>query len=48
MWSSGLWEGMVIFFFVCIALAMSAGAALMWVAPKIWAWVKPIVHAWTS
>jgi hypothetical protein len=30
--------------FVCFV----AGAGLVWLSPKVWEWIKPILHAWTS
>ena len=33
--------------FVAI-LAAAAGGLAVWLAPKVWAWLKPILHAVTA
>jgi len=48
MWYEGILKGMVMFFIICIVLAFALGAGLMWAAPKVWEWVKPIIHAATA
>lgn len=48
MWSNGIWEGLVTFFIVCLVLALGVGMALVWLAPKVWDWIKPIIHAATA
>lgn len=48
MWSNGIWEGMVAFFFVAIGIAIGFGMLLMWGIPKLWELVKPLIHAATA
>ncbi len=28
--------------------AFSLGVAACWLLPKVWAWLKPLIHAWTA
>lgn len=44
----GLGEAIVGFFFVCVAFAFCAGAFFFWLAPIVWSWVKPWIHALTA
>lgn len=30
------------------AVGFSVGAVVTWAAPKVWAWVKPCIHAGTA
>ncbi len=48
MFSDEIFKGMIIFFIICILLAIVFGAGLMWTFPKIWEWVKPLLHAATA
>jgi hypothetical protein len=41
-------EGLVGFFFICLAAAAAVGGAVVWLAPKVWGWVKPWIHALTA
>lgn len=45
---NGIWEGIVAFFFVCFLLGFCAAAFFFWLAPIVWSWVKPVIHAWTA
>lgn len=47
MWSNGIWEGMVTFFFIAIGIAVGFGVFLMWGMPKLWELVKPWIHSVT-
>jgi len=44
----GIWEGMVTFFFVALAIAFLLGIAACWIFPKLWAWLSPIIHTATA
>lgn len=44
----GIWEAMVMFIIVCMVAAFVLGAALMWIAPIAWEWIRPWLHAATA
>ena len=48
MWSEGIWEGLVLFFFIAIGLAVGFGMFLMWGLPKLWELIKPWIHSVTA
>ena len=50
MWTSGgsIGEGLGCFLVVVIAAAAAFGALLMWLAPMVWGWLKPIIHQVTA
>lgn len=48
MYGNDIWEGMVTFFFLCLAAAALVGGLVVWLAPKLWALVKPWLHALTA
>ncbi len=41
-------DDMITATYMIIALAFSAGAVAMWGIPKLWMWVKPMIHALTA
>lgn len=41
--------GELLTFLACVAgFFMALGAGLMWLVPKVWAWLKPILHSVTA
>lgn len=48
MFSDEIFKGMIIFFIICVLLAIVFGAGLMVALPKVWEWVKPLLHAATA
>lgn len=48
MWSSEL-DRMVASFIIGLAvIAAAIGGAAVWGLPKLWAWIKPLIHGFTS
>ncbi len=41
-------DDMITATYMIMALAFSAGALAMWGIPKLWMWVKPMIHALTA
>lgn len=35
-------------FVIVAALFATAGGLVVWLAPKVWAWLKPLLHALTE
>lgn len=31
-----------------VGAAFALGALAMWLLPKLWHWLMPIIHAWTA
>lgn len=48
MWSEGIWEGLVLFFFIAIGLAVGFGMLLLWSLPRLWELIKPWIHSVTA
>lgn len=44
----GIGDAMMGAFLVVAVVCFAGGAALVWLAPKVWAWLKPIIHAFTA
>lgn len=44
----GIWEAMVMFIIVCVVAAFALGAATMGLAPIVWEWIRPWLHAATA
>lgn len=43
-----IFDGMILFFWAAIAAAFGLGMLVMWGVPKLWDWIKPIIHAATG
>jgi hypothetical protein len=41
-------QQLVVFFIFVIVVAMSVGGAAVWLLPKLWHWLKPIIHNFTA
>jgi len=48
MFGSDIWEAMVAFVIVVGVVCFALGIAVMVLAPKVWAWAAPIIHAATA
>jgi hypothetical protein len=44
----GIWEGIVVFFIICIVLAVGVGIMLAYFLPEFWTFIKPYLHTLTS
>lgn len=43
-----MWEGMVLALGLILVAAFALGALAMWLLPKLWHWLMPIIHAATA
>lgn len=41
-------KGITILIAFIATVAASLGALAVWGIPKLWMWVKPLLHAWTA
>jgi len=48
MYGKGMEDAFIGFMVVVGAVCFAAGAAVLWLAPVVWAWVKPFIHALTA
>lgn len=44
----GMFDGLLRGIFVLLVLAFLLGMAAMWVLPKVWHLLKPLIHGWTA
>jgi hypothetical protein len=43
-----LWKGLILLFMIAVVVAFLLGITAAWGIPKVWAWLKPIIHVATS
>lgn len=43
-----IYKGMVTGIAILLAIAFTFGALAVWGLPKVWDWIKPIIHAVTG
>ena len=44
----GMFDGIIRGFIAFVVLAFLLGMATMWVLPKLWHLIKPLIHGWTA
>jgi len=46
--ADGIGQSLLIGLIILVILSLSVGALLMWGLPKLWIFLKPIIHAITA
>jgi hypothetical protein len=48
MWDDEAWRSLIAFFMVMLVIMFGLGVLATLGLPKIWEWLKPIIHAVTA
>ena len=48
MYGNALAEGLVGLLIVMLVAAAAVGGLAVWLLPKLWDWLKPIIHSFTG